>query len=115
MEIRIFQILVPLAALLFIISFINRYTKSKASLKETIFSIILWLSIAIFSVFPDIISNFVAELFGFKSNINAIIFLSLGVLIYSQFRMYTLIKDQRQQLTKLTRRLGLEEFENKEE
>ena len=115
MEIRIFQIFVPFISLLFIISFITSYLKSKTTINETIFSILFWISIAIFSIIPDIISNFIANLFGIKSNINAIIFLSIGFLLYMQFRLYNLVKEQDLKLTQLTRQLALKEFENKEE
>ncbi|MEM9920830.1 MAG: DUF2304 domain-containing protein [Bacteroidota bacterium] len=115
MEIRVFQIVVPLIALLFVISFITRYLKAKASIRETVFSIVFWLGIGIFAIIPDLISNFIASLFGIKSNINAIIFLSLGVLTYTQFRMYNLIKDQQLKLTELTRQLAIKEFENQEQ
>lgn len=114
MEIRIFQIIVPLISVLFIISFITRYLKAKSSVQETILAILLWVGIAIFAIIPDTISNFIADLFGIKSNINAIIFLSIGALLYMQIRLFNIIKDQKQKLTKLTRRLAIEDFENQQ-
>lgn len=114
MEIRIFQIIVPLISVLFIISFITRYLKAKSSVQETILAVLLWVGIAIFAIIPDTISNFIADLFGIKSNINAIIFLSIGGLLYMQIRLFNIIKDQKQKLTKLTRRLAIEDFENQQ-
>ena len=115
MEIRVFQVIVPLVGLLFIISFITRYLKGKATINETILSILFWLGISIFAIIPDLISNFIAGIFGIKSNINAIIFLSLGILLYMQFRMYNLIKEQELKLTRLTRQLALKELEHNKE
>ncbi|MEO1516242.1 MAG: DUF2304 domain-containing protein [Bacteroidota bacterium] len=114
MEIRAFQIVVPLISLLFIISFVNRYRKSKTSLKEAMLSSLLWLGIGIFAIIPDLISNFIASAFGIKSNINAIIFLSLGVLLYMQFRMFSILKEQEAKLTQLTRQIALREVESQD-
>ncbi len=109
MEIRIFQIIVPVVALLFIIGLITRYRKAKATTGETLFSVTFWLAVGVFALFPDKISNFLARLFGIKDNVNAIIFVGLGLLFYAQFALYNLIKEQQRSLTKLTRELALKE------
>ncbi|MEL6866473.1 MAG: DUF2304 domain-containing protein [Bacteroidota bacterium] len=111
MEIRIFQIVVPAIALLFIISFIMRYRKSRATITETLLSIFFWIAVAVFAIIPDLISNFIADLLGIKSNVNAIIFLCLGLLFFIQFKMYGLVKRQEETITRLTRQLALRESE----
>ncbi|MEM1319729.1 MAG: DUF2304 family protein [Bacteroidota bacterium] len=115
MEIRIFQILVPLFALVFIISQITRHLKSKATNVETIVSIGFWLSVGIFAIFPDAISNSIAAAFGIKSNINAVLFLSIGIIFFVQFKMYSLIKKQENAITVLTRKIALKEQEKQQQ
>lgn len=114
MEIRIFQIIVPLIALAFVMNSILRYSSSRITLRELLLSLFLWLSVATFSIIPDVISNFIASLFGIKSNINAVIFFSIGFLLYMQLRMYSVLKQQEKQLTQITRRLAIKEFEKEE-
>ncbi|MGB3547373.1 MAG: DUF2304 domain-containing protein [Saprospiraceae bacterium] len=110
-HIRGFQLFVPLLAVVFVISFISRYRKGKITLKELVFSISFWVGIVTLALIPDKISNLVAEVFGIKDNVNAVIFLSIGVLLYLQFMMYNLIKEQKRKLTELTRQLALRDHE----
>jgi hypothetical protein len=110
MEIRIFQWLVPILALLFLISQLLRYYRGRIDLRETVSGILLWLGVAVLAIFPDTISNAIAEALGFKSNTNAVLFFGMGLLFYFQYRLYHIQVQQRRQLTKLTRALALQEF-----
>ncbi len=107
MNIRLFQWLVPLIVILFIANQLLRYKRGRLNLGETIFGIILWTSIGVLAIFPDRISNFIASLFGIKSNTNAVLFLGLGILFYFQYRMYRLQVAQRREITKLARMMAL--------
>lgn len=108
MEIRIFQIVVPLTALFFGVGLIVRYRKGNLTVGELFFSLAFWISVLIFALFPDPISNFVAKLFGIESNVNAIIFLALGLQFYLHFVFYGELKKTRRQLTELTRKIALD-------
>lgn len=110
MEIRIFQWLVPIMALLFLVSQLLRYYRGRIDLRETVSGILLWLGAAAIAAFPDAISNTIAALLGFKSNTNAILFLAVGLLFYFQYRLYRLQVSHRRALTQLTRELALREF-----
>ncbi len=109
MQIPIFQIVVPFLSFLFILSWIMRRLKSKATIVETLLHIFFWLGIGIFALFPDIISKFAARSLGFESDVNAIIFLVLAALIFMQFTMFGLIKDHEKAITDLTRKLAIKE------
>jgi len=111
MEVRIFQIVVPLIALLFSISFFNRFRKAKATIYETVIGICIWIFIGVFALIPDLVSNLIASVFGFKSNVNAIIFLALGGIIFIQFKLYSQLRRQEKAITQLTRQLALKEME----
>ncbi|MFT6002551.1 MAG: hypothetical protein ACI95T_001313 [Flavobacteriales bacterium] len=111
MEIRYFQIIVPLFALILIITQIREFHKTKSNVYETILIFIFWIGIAIFAIFPDFFSEGIAKIFGIKDNINAIIFLALGLLFYFQFKLYKIFKRQDEYLTKLTREIALKDIE----
>lgn len=115
MQIRIFQIIVPLIAAIFLIGLATGYRKGKLNLRELLLSVIFWVGAACLALFPDVISNFVAEVFGIKSNVNAVIFLSIGVIVYLQFVLYAEIKRNRRLLTTLTRELALRDAKKKPE
>lgn len=111
MEIRIFQIIVPLLSLLFAVGLTTRYRKSRINLREYLFSLIFWIGLAIFSLFPDEISGFVARIFGIASNVNAVIFLGMGIMIYLIFMLYGEVRENRQQVTELSRKIALRDAE----
>ena len=108
MELRYFQIIVPLLALLIVGRQVSRYIKGKTSIYETILIFGFWVPVVVFTFFPDLFSNLIAKVFGIKNNVNATIFFALGVIIFFQFRLYKLIKKQDEVLTDLTRKIALE-------
>lgn len=91
-----------------------RYSKGRVSLGEFILTVGFWLGVAAVAIWPDRISKFVANLFGIKSNVNAIIFLSIGVLLYLIFRLYNEMRLNRRQVTELARKIALLEAEKEE-
>ncbi len=107
MELRIFQIIVPLIALFFIANVIYSFRKSQITITETIFGGLFWLATLIFALFPDFFSTQIAKIFGIESNVNAIIFFCIGLLFFNQFKMYLIIRKQEKNLTFLTRELAL--------
>ncbi len=115
MEIRLFQILVPILALLFMIYLVRRYSNSKSTIYELVLGVGFWIAVSIFAIFPDFFSNLIAKIFGIKSNINAIIFFCIGILFFVIFKMYFMIKKQDKAITDLVRHIALtDEKEAKE-
>lgn len=111
MEIRFFQILVPIVAILFIYSQFSDYKRGRSSIYESMIIGSFWISVVALSLFPDLFSQIIAKLFGIKSNINAVIFFALGILFYAQFKMYKLIKRQDEVLTRMARKIALDEHD----
>lgn len=109
MSVAIFQIIVPVIALFIIGGLIRRFYRSRASLEETIIGTLFWIAVMIFAIFPDYISNWIARLFGIKSNINAIIFFCIGLIFFFQYKLFFMIKKQQSDLTRLVRQLALNE------
>lgn len=114
MEFRIFQWLTPLVALVYSYSQLLRYRKGRSSLGETLLSIIALASVALLAVFPDEVSDFIANLFGIKSNTNAVLFMGLGLLFYFQFRLYRTQVKQRRIITELVSILAINEYEKEQ-
>ena len=73
MEIRYFQIIIPIVCCWFIYFQYKRYSQNKSGLSEMIITVFFWIGIVFLALFPDIISKFIASLFGIKDNINALI------------------------------------------
>ncbi|MBX2877807.1 MAG: DUF2304 family protein [Saprospiraceae bacterium] len=115
MELRIFQIIVPLFALLFIGDLMVSYRKSKVSVFELTLGLGFWVGVLAFAIFPDFISRGIAQLFGIKDNVNAIIFFCIGLLFFFQFKQYFLIRKQEKNLTLLMRKIALQDHQLEKE
>lgn len=115
MKVEFYQVLVPLLSLFFIAELVRRFRQSKMSPQEAFAGSLFWLLLAVLAVFPDFFSRKAAEIFGIKNNVNAVIFLSLGVMFFFQYKLFFMFKRQEQELTRLTRQIALREKEKKED
>ncbi|MBR9919590.1 MAG: DUF2304 domain-containing protein [Bacteroidetes bacterium] len=115
MEFRFFQIIVPLLSIVFIASQTSRFFKGKTRIFETVVINLFWIGVGVFALIPDVISNLIARAFGIESNVNAIIFLSIGFILFFQFRLYNMIKEQEKEITILTREIALKNDRKNEE
>lgn len=113
MEIRYFQIIIPIIVLFFIYFQYREYKKNNSGTSETILIILFLIGVLNLALFPDFFSLFIAKLFGIKDNINAIIFFALGMLFYFQFKMYKSIKKQDQLITEISRKIALDQYYKK--
>ena len=73
--------------------------------------VIFWLTIMLLAVVPNEISFKIADLLGFKSNVNAIIFVALGLLFLLVFYLSSTIERLENQITELVRKMALEDKE----
>ena len=104
---EVYQILVPIISLVFILYAFKQFNDLKNTLFETLFWTIFWFFIIIIAIFPEQTTEFLANLFGIKSNVNAIIFFGLGILFFFQFQMYFGLKKQNNTITSLVRKIAL--------
>ncbi len=84
-----------------------RYRKNTESLWEFMLWIIIWVSIVIVVLVPEI-TAIPAQIFGIGRGIDVLIYISIVFLIYSIYRIYSKIEQLEQDLTKLTREIALE-------
>ena len=108
MEIRYFQIIIPIIALIFIFSQYRDYKRGRSRINELVIVSVFWIGVSCLAIFPDFISYIIADIFGIKDNVNALIFLSIGILFYFQFRMYKSIRRQDELLTEMARKIALD-------
>ena len=88
------------------------FKKGESTFFETSIITFFWLSSVGIALFPDLISDFIAQVFGIKSNINALLFFAIGLLFYFQLQLYKITKKQDAYLTELTRKTALNNVEN---
>ena len=113
MEIRYFQIIIPIFSMIFIIRQFIAYKKNILNIYETLTITLFWIAITCLALFPDFFADIIANIFGIKDNINALIFFALGLLFYFQLQMYKIIKKQDQLITELTRKIALDNQKDK--
>ena len=105
----LYQIIVPLLCLLFILKAFSLFFRGRKTIRELLSWCVVWGSIAVIALFPEL-TNILAQKLGIKSNINAILFISVGVLFYALFRLMIAIDDVQYQTTLLVRRQAMREF-----
>lgn len=108
MSIRLFQIIIPILAVLFILSSASKIKRDTSSFGLILPGILFWLGASLLAIFPDIISNRIAALFGIKSNINAILFFCIGLLFWIQYNQFIEIRKLKKELTIFTRKEALD-------
>ncbi len=113
MQFEIYQWLVPLFGMFYLSRVIYQYTRNKRSVTSTVLWTVFWLTVIVLAIIPNPVSFKIATLLGFKSNINAVIFVALGWLFLLVFYLSTTVDRLERQLTELVRQLALEEGERK--
>jgi len=107
MNIRTFQLIVPMVATIFILWQFWRIYKLKTKWKAIWPGALFAVFATLMAIFPDEITTWLAKTLDFKSNVNAIIFVLLGFLSVSVIILYDLYKKQQKSITKLTIELSL--------
>ncbi len=108
MHLEIYQWLVPLIAVAFIYRTIRQYKARHRSIRGATIWVCFWVVLIVLSVMPDAFSNRMAEALGFKSNINAVIFVGLGLLFLITFYLSDALHDMERKVTELVRELAIE-------
>ncbi len=104
---EIYQWLVPLLGMIYLFRTIRQYLRNKRSAHSTVIWLVFWVTIMVLAIIPNPVSHHIAVLMGFKSNINAVIFVALGWLFLLVYYLSSTIDKLESQLTELTRKLAL--------
>lgn len=115
MTFQVYQWLVPLIALVFILRTIWQYRIKRRSIRGTVLWLVFWLAVSLLALLPDWISINIAQTLGFKSNVNAIIFLAIGGIYIFVFYLSSSVRRVEWQLTELIRELAKEKIRREKE
>lgn len=108
MKFEIYQWLVPLISVIFIFRTLRQHHQHRRTLRGTLIWATFWTVLAVFAVIPNYISQNLAVALGFKSNINAVIFLGLGGLYIFVFFLSATVNRLENRITELVRELAKE-------
>jgi len=116
MNLEIYQWLVPLICFFFLVRTGLQYSRKRRTIISTIIWFTFWITTMILAIIPNEISDSIAKILGFKSNINAIIFVALGFLFLIIFYLSSTIERLETKITNLIRKQAIEskEFEEKQ-
>lgn len=109
---NLYQILVPLVCLFFMYDLVRQYLKKNSSLFELIVWMSVWIGISVAALIPDFITGKLANWLGIKSNINAIVFMALGILFFLVYRLSLNLRRIESNMVKLVRELARLEQKN---
>jgi hypothetical protein len=80
-------------------------------LRSTAIWLVFWVLLSIFCITPHELSTDLANLLGFKDNINAVIFIGLGLLFLFNMFFTASIERLEKQMTGVVRKLAIENQE----
>jgi len=106
-----YQWLVPLLAIYYSIRIVKQYFDKKRLLRSTVIWIVFWTLLSIFCITPHEFSTDLANILGFKDNINAVIFIGLGLLFLFNMFFTASIERLEKQMTEVVRKLAIENQE----
>lgn len=113
MNLSPYQLIVPLVAIVAIIYAWNLTMRQKKSIWEAFLWTVFWGGIAVIAIEPGLLS-YLTVVTGIKSQVNAIIATSLGILFFLMFSLVVRMEELEQRLTRVVRDAALKTFESKE-
>lgn len=108
MQFEIYQWLVPIIGAFFIFRTVKGFLKGRRSAGSTVIWLVFWSTILLLAIVPNEISYKLAGILGFKSNINAVIFVALAMLFLFVFYLSSTIERLENQLTELSRKIAID-------
>lgn len=109
MNVNLYQWVVPLIALFYVVRLVNQYKVKKRLIKGTIFWFVFWVSISILAIIPDNISIGLAKVLGFKDNVNAIIFVGVFFQFLFLYYLSNTVERLERKVTDLVRKIAIEQ------
>lgn len=103
---EIYQWLVPLISIFFISRTIIQHRNGGRTLRGMFIWITFWLLLAVFAFIPNAASLKMAQILGIKDNVNAIIFIGLGILFFLVFSLTSTVDRLERQITDLVREMA---------
>lgn len=101
-DLRLYQILIPTISFLIILKSFVRLRKGDIGSREFIFWFFLWGFFALVAVYPET-SVYIANYLGLQSNVNTLIFISIGLLFFLIFKVVSYIRSVDHKVTLVVR------------
>jgi len=108
-QLEIYQWLAPIIGVFFIYRTVVQYLRRKRTLVAMIVWVLFWISITLMAIIPNPVSMKIASLLGFRSNVTAVIFVSIALLFLFVFYLSSTIEKLEHQMTDLVRKIAIEE------
>jgi len=108
-QLEIYQWLAPIIGVFFIYRTVVQYLRRKRTLVAMIVWVLFWVSITMMAIIPNPVSMKIASLLGFRSNVTAVIFVSIALLFLFVFYLSSTIEKLEHQMTDLVRKIAIEE------
>ena len=106
---EVYQFIAPALSLYYIYRIVVELRRRRKFIFTNVIWLGFWAIIAVLAIVPHEFSTQLARLLGIKSNINAIIFVSLAFVIVLAFYLSAKIETMDRKITDLVRQLALDE------
>ncbi len=106
---EVYQFIAPALSLYYIYRIVVELRRRRKFIFTNVIWLGFWAVIAVLAIVPHEFSTQLANLLGIKSNINAIIFVSLAFVIVLAFYLSAKIETMDRKITDLVRQLALDE------
>ncbi|MEK7615277.1 MAG: DUF2304 family protein [Patescibacteria group bacterium] len=104
------QLLIPLFALFAISRTVRQFRKGALTIAWLIVWILFWVLVSAIALSPNT-TNIFAQFVGVGRGVDFVIYVSLIGLFYLVFRLFVKIEDVEREITRLVRKLAIEEKE----
>jgi len=108
-----FQIIAGLIILIILSRVVLKYSKKEISRFEILFWVIFWIGILVVIIFPEI-TNFIANKVGIGRGADVAVYASILLIFYVIFKIYTRIDRIEKDMTKLVRKISIQEKNKKD-
>lgn len=109
----IIQLLIAAFAVFAIARAVSQYKQGKLPRLLLVFWTLFWLAVGVVGVLPQT-TQIAAGLVGVGRGADLVIYVSIIALFYLVFRLYVKIEDVERQITRLVRKLALEDIDQPE-
>ena len=103
---EIIQILIVLFVVFAISRIFINIKNRNISILESLFWTILWLFVAIFTIFSEYLS-IISSLFGIDRGVDIVVYIGLIILAYLIFRLYMKLENTNKKVTKVIRTIAI--------
>lgn len=107
----IIKVILVLFVLFALLKVALRYRDKIISLQELILWTVFWFSVAFLVLFPDT-TSYAANLVGVGRGVDLVIYISILILFYLMFRALSKLDKVEKDVTRIVRRVALEDGQN---